>query len=95
MNPEIHPLWPAISCIHVMLMGAPVFFVAHGKPACEDDSGWSFTCGQEGHPTAELMLVAIKEVVMRDAAVSEALLLPDGYCATRTDVAGEWLVEPL
>ena len=68
--------------------GEPVLHVTHDA----DDHGWQFL-GAETPKESETMVVLLKEILARDATLSELADLPVGWHAWRKSVRGKWIRE--
>jgi len=55
-----------------------------------DDHGWQFLTGEDDS-TKNVMLVALDEVVSKDASLNELADLPPGWLATRKSIHEPWV----
>lgn len=70
----------------VMREGEPITQVYHD----ESDEGWQFF-SESGAVMADAMIVALEEIVKRDASVREVADLPPGWMAVRTGPGAPWV----
>ena len=68
----------------------PILLVSHDA----DDGGWQFLTG-EALSMDDALLVALKEIVLRDPSVLLLADLPTGWQASRRDAEAQWVRELL
>jgi hypothetical protein len=85
----------SIACVHVVKEEAPTLSIARVEPGHPQDTGWSFTCGQDGHADEELMVVLIRTVLREDASLGPLPRLPLDHWAYRSGPNRDWEIEPL
>ena len=93
IKPELPSPWPfdqppdcaVFTTTHVMRQSKPITHVFHDA----DDHGWQFHYSGE-KTTADIMIVALKEIYYHDPTVIEIADLPSGWSAIRENVGTEW-----
>jgi hypothetical protein len=75
-----------ITCCHVLERTASILHVTHD----EDDGGWQFLCGADGHTMEHAKVLSMCEIVEIDPSVNGLHGMPQGVGAYREKVGGEW-----
>jgi hypothetical protein len=70
----------------VVRLRQPILRVSHD----DEDSAWQFHTGATQVSTADMMIVALEEVVELDPTVCELADLPCGWTAERDGVGSRW-----
>lgn len=70
----------------VMRLRQPVLRVTHD----DDDGAWQFHTGAPEVSAADMMIVALEEMVTHDATICELADLPCGWLAERDSVGSPW-----
>jgi hypothetical protein len=69
-----------------MRLRQPVLRVTHD----DDDGAWQFHTGVQPVSTADMMIVALEEMVEHDPTISELADLPCGWFAERDNLGSPW-----
>ena len=80
----------AITTRQVIEDGLPILTVVHYA----DDHSWAFCCGTSGAQPTTDGWIGMGEALKRDPTLATIANLPPGYCAYRTAVGAEWILEP-
>jgi len=75
-----------ITCCHVIENDNPILYVSHDK----DDGGWQFLCLVHSHVEKDARVISLKNVLDKDATISEILELPIGFEACREKPGEPW-----
>lgn len=74
------------TCTHVLDQKQPVLYVTHD----EEDGGWQFLCGQEGHEAADARIASLKNIVALDETLNGLYEMPLGIGAIREAIGEKW-----
>jgi hypothetical protein len=93
VRPHVNTNWPfdqepltaTVTSRQVIEGGLPILQAVHYS----DDGSWAFTCGTTNN-SADLLLVALKNLVALDPTICQIAKLPIGWSATRQFVGGPW-----
>jgi len=91
MSDDVWPFDQSRNCVtmtsgKVMREGEPITHVYHD----DEDDGWQFY-SPAGSRMEDAMIVALEEIVMRDASVLEIADLPPGWMAVREMRGAPWV----
>jgi len=70
----------------VMRLRQPILHVSHD----DEDGAWQFHTGAAQVSTADMMIVALEEMVEHDPTISELADLPCGWIAERDCIGSPW-----
>jgi hypothetical protein len=84
----------AFLCAHVVRRGAPVLYVSHDPPTNPQDSGWTFSCGDDRHEMDDWLLVSVEEGFGMDATLDTLRTMPVSHEASRPDGKTAWQISP-
>ena len=72
---------------HVVHAGKPIVYVSHDA----DDGTWQFH-SDDPVSTADMMILALEEILEIDPTIGSLANLPEGYCASRLDRSSAWRI---
>lgn len=81
------PETACITCKHVLEDGADVLLVTHDS---DDEGGWQFLCGAEGHDEADARVVGIGQIIELQPDLNYLFEMPVGIAADRATKDSEW-----
>lgn len=80
----------AIVCEHIAEAGCPILRACRDEPVVDEDSGWQFTCGADGHTDQTGRVWSLSEVISHDDSLVDVIGLPVGTAVTRSVRGGLW-----
>ncbi|MBL9008565.1 MAG: DUF2185 domain-containing protein [Myxococcales bacterium] len=80
----------AIVCEHIAEAGCPILRALRDEPVVDEDSGWQFTCGADGHTDETGRVWSLSEVISHDDSLADLIQLPVGTSAVRARQDSPW-----
>ena len=92
MNDRLQIPVAAIVCGHIA-KGAAINLAMRTEPVDFGDSGWQFLCGLGNESTSESQVLAIDEVLKKEASLRPYINLPVGTVIRRSLLQNDWSVD--
>lgn len=83
----------AIICSHIIKQQKPILRAERDEPVRQEDSGWQFTCGADGHDESNALVTSLSEVLSLDDSLADYVSLPVGTVIGRKYAAVPWHIE--